>query len=86
VAAGRSRAGRRAGQRVRAYIPLDDPGRVALLLNYLRVTGARRQAAALLARDPAARAFLLARLLGGMSQAGARRQTAALLRRDPPPM
>jgi hypothetical protein len=61
---------------------------VARLLRDLRLAGAQDQAAALLARDPAARVSLddpggVARLLGALREAGAQDQAAALLARDP---
>ena len=54
----------------------------------LREAGAQEQAAALLARDPAAHVSLddpggVARLLGVLREAGAQEQAAALLARDP---
>src|SRR5262249_27304795 len=60
----------------------------ARLLDHLREAGAHEQAAALLARDPAARAPLddpaaVARLLDSLREAGAHEQAAALLARDP---
>ena len=70
------------------HAPLDDPAGVARLLDSLRKAGADMQAAALLARDPAACASLddpygVAALLGGLLEAGADMQVAALLARDP---
>jgi len=67
---------------------LDDPGGVASLLNQLRAAGALEQAAALLARDPAAHVALddpggVASLLGSLRAAVALEQAAALLARDP---
>jgi hypothetical protein len=62
---------------------------VARLLDSLRWAGAREQAAALLARDPAAHAALdnnryyVSELLDSLWQAGAREQAAALAARDP---
>jgi len=61
---------------------------VADLLGHLREAGAHEQAAALLARDPAAHAALdnpygLTWLLDSLRQAGAHEQVAALLARDP---
>jgi hypothetical protein len=61
---------------------------VARLLGRLRAAGAQDQAAALLARDPAAHAALdnpdgVAVLLGSLRAAGAQDQAAALLARDP---
>ena len=76
-------AARAAGQTA-----IDDPGSVARLLNALGKPRADDQTAALLARDPAARAALddpgaVASLLDGLREAGADDQTAALLARDP---
>jgi hypothetical protein len=70
------------------YLSLDDPGGVAVLLDRLREAGADEQAAALLARDPAAHVSLddpggVAFLLDGLREAGADEQAAALLARDP---
>jgi hypothetical protein len=65
---------------------------VALLLDSLQRAGAHEQAAALLARDPAAHAplddpgrvaFLLAFLLDSLRRAGAHEQAAALVSRLP---
>ena len=61
---------------------------MARLLDRLREAGAHDQAAALLARDPAAHAPLdnpygVAILLGSLRAAGAHDQAAALLARDP---
>ena len=69
-------------------IALDDPGGVAWLLDSLREAGAQQQAAALLARDPAAHAALddphgVARLLHSLREAGAQHQAAALVARMP---
>ena len=63
---------------------------MASLLDSLREAGADEQAAALLARDPAAHAPLddpdaVASLLDSLREAGADEQAAALLARDPPP-
>ena len=55
---GRGRAGRRAGCPGRRPRPPRRPVRVASLLDSLREAGADEQAAALLARDPAAHVFL----------------------------
>ena len=65
---------------------LDDPRAVADLLWGLWRAGARKQAAALLARDPAAHVSLgdpggVAILLGGLREAGAPEQAAALASR-----
>ena len=62
-----------------AYVSLDDPEGVAMLLGRLRGAGARDQAAALLARDPAAHVSLdspygVAVLLGRLRGAGAHDQ------------
>ena len=70
------------------HAPLGDPYGVASLLWGLRAAGAAGQAAALLARDPAAQVSLgdphgVASLLGGLWAAGAAGQAAALLARDP---
>jgi hypothetical protein len=59
---------------------------VARLLNILRLTGTDEQAAALLARDPAAHASLgnlygVAALLDRLGEAGAHKQAAALAAR-----
>jgi len=75
---------------------LDDPGSVAVLLDGLlrarldgrRRAGADEQAAALLARDPAAHVSLddpyrVAGLLDSLRRAGADEQAATLLARDP---
>jgi uncharacterized protein YidB (DUF937 family) len=70
-----------------AHIALDDPARVAGLLDRLREAGAEQQATALADRaaahialdDPARVAGLLDRL----REAGAEQQATALLRRDP---
>ena len=69
-----------------AHAPLDDPYRVASLLDSLREAGADEQAAALLARDPAAHTALddpaaVARLLDSLRRAGADEQAAALAAR-----
>jgi hypothetical protein len=65
---------------------------VARLLGSLRAVGAEEQAAALLARDPAARAVLndsrwhslgMASLLGQLREAGAHEQAAVLASRLP---
>jgi hypothetical protein len=61
---------------------------VARLLDTLRQAGADEQAAALLARDPAAHANLkdpygVTLLLASLREAGADEQAAALLARDP---
>ncbi|HSS88610.1 MAG TPA: hypothetical protein VLL69_04770, partial [Streptosporangiaceae bacterium] len=61
---------------------------MALLLGALREAGAHEQAAALLARDPAAHVPLdnpvdVAELLGSLQAADAHEQAAALLARDP---
>ena len=61
---------------------------MAILLKNLQEAGAHEQAAALLARDPAAHAALddprgVAILLGRLREAGAHEQVAALLARDP---
>jgi uncharacterized protein YidB (DUF937 family) len=68
------------------HAPLDDPRGVAVLLDRLREAGAGGQAAALLARDPAARAVLddprgVAALLDALQAAGAGGQAAALAAR-----
>ena len=76
-----------------AHAALDDPARVASLLDSLREAGADEQAAALLARDPAAHAALddpdgVACLLDSLREAGADEQAAALAspgRRPRPP-
>ena len=70
------------------HVPLDDPGAVGRLLRVLREADAHEQAAALLARDPAAHASLdnpgaVAELLGALWEAGAHEQAAALLARNP---
>ena len=62
---------------------------MTLLLDYLREAGAHEQAAALLARDPAAHAALddpggVAYLLLTLRRAGAHEQAAALADRVPP--
>ena len=81
---GRARAGRRAaGPRSRRPRPPRRPGGVASLLDSLREAGAHEQAAALLARDPAAHAALddpgaVAGLLDSLREAGADEQAAAL--------
>jgi len=67
---------------------VDGSPAVAWLLNALRLAGADEQAAALLARDPAAHVTLddpaaVAGLLGALDAAGADDQVAALLARDP---
>jgi hypothetical protein len=64
---------------------------VAWLLDRLREAGAHEQAAALLAREPAAHAALddsygVARLLASLREAGAHEQAAALLAREPADM
>ena len=76
---GRDRPGRRAG-RAAAHAPLDDPDGVAVLLDSLREAGAHEQAAALLARDPAALddPDVVAVLLDRLRRAGAADQAAAL--------
>ena len=61
---------------------------VAGLLDIMRETGGHEQAAALIARDPAAHAPLddpgaVASLLDALRKAGAREQAAVLLARDP---
>jgi hypothetical protein len=60
---------------------------VAVLLDSLREAGAEQQAAALLAREPAAHAALdslgVARLLVSLREAGAEQQAAALAERLP---
>ena len=79
-------------ERVAADSSLDDPRGVTVLLEWLRQAGADEQIAALLARNPAARAalddpdgvsVLLAVLLDGLWEAGADQQIAALLARNP---
>jgi hypothetical protein len=70
------------------HAALDDPGAVARLLGSLREAGAHEQAAALLARDPAAHVSLnhpdgVAQLLDRLRKMDAHRQVAALLARDP---
>ena len=74
--------------RAATHASLEDPGGVASLLAGLREAGADEQAAALLARDPAAHVSLedpggVASLLAGLREAGADEQAAALLARDP---
>ena len=61
---------------------------MALLLDSLREVGAHQQAAALLARDPAAHVVLgdpgsVAMLLGNLQRAGAHQQAAVLTDRLP---
>ena len=56
-------AARLAG-RAAAHAALDDPGAVARLLDRLREAGADEQAAALLARDPAAQSARIRSALG----------------------
>ena len=86
---GRARAGRRAGwPGTRRPRRPRRPGRRGRLLDSLREAGAHEQAAALLARDPAAHAALddpggVASLLDSLREAGAHEQAAALLARDP---
>ncbi|MEU9476535.1 hypothetical protein [Streptomyces sp. NPDC048191] len=78
----------RPAQWAAAYVALDAPHRVALLLGELRAAGAKQQITALLARDPAAHVTLddpdgVARLLEELRRAGAEQQVSALLARDP---
>jgi hypothetical protein len=74
--------------RAAAQVRLDDPDRVAILLNTLVDEGATRQVTALLDRNPAAHARLgdpddVASLLGALRGAGAPRRVTVLLERDP---
>ncbi len=69
-----------------AHAPLDNPFAVAMLLDGLLRAGAHEQAAALLARDPAAHAPLdnpqaVAWLLDRLREAGMHEQAAALASR-----
>jgi uncharacterized protein YidB (DUF937 family) len=71
-----------------ARVSLDDPSGVTLLLDRLLAAGVAEQAAALLARDPAAHGPLddprgVGGLLGVLRAAGAEEQAAALVARDP---
>ncbi|MFB8760687.1 hypothetical protein [Streptomyces nigra] len=71
-----------------AHAALDNPSAVAALLGSMREVGARKQVAALVARDPAAHANLrnlygVADLLGQLREARADTQAAALLARAP---
>ena len=80
------RADPRPAHWVAARAPLDDPDAVARLLGGLRAAGADEQAAALLARDPAACVSLdhphgVADLLSELRKAGADEQAAALAAR-----
>jgi hypothetical protein len=69
-----------------AHATLDNPDRVALLLDKLREAGVQDQVTALLRRDPAAHArlddeFGVARLLHSLREAGAQDQVTALAAR-----
>ena len=71
-----------------AYVPLDDPGAVAALLDRLRRVGAEELVTELLRRDPVAHASLwdpraVAALLDGLRRVGAEELVTELLRRDP---